>query len=220
MQQTAHPPGTAPPFGSGSSGDQSTTDQAKDKAQQAAGQAQEKVQQGAQQAKSRLQSEVDTRSTQAGEQVTTHANNLRTVSESLREQGQDGPAKMADQAAERVEKVGGYLKETDGEQLLHDLEDAARQRPWAVVAAGLAAGFAASRFLKASSSDRYRTRTPSPSTGGHFGSSGGTTGAGERFTTPPPTAHPTTPVTPGTPEAPIVPAPSGGSPGTAGPGGL
>ena len=221
MQQTAHPPGTAPPFGNGSSsGEQSTTDQAKDKAQQAAGQAQEKVQQGAEQAKSRIRSEVDSRSTQAGEQVKSTAGDLRSVGDTLREQGKEQPAKIADQAAERVERVGTYLQDTNGEQLLHDLEDAARQRPWAVVAAGLAAGFAASRFLKASSSDRYRTRTGTSSGSGHFGSSAGAGTAGDRFSTPAPTAHPTTPIAPGTPKAPIVPAPSGGSPGTAGPGGL
>jgi hypothetical protein len=36
------------------------------------------------------------------------------------------------------------------------VEDFARSKPWAVAAGGLALGFAASRFLKASSSRRYQ----------------------------------------------------------------
>ena len=39
--------------------------------------------------------------------------------------------------------------------MLHDLETFGRRRPWSMVAAGVAVGFAASRFLKASSRNRY-----------------------------------------------------------------
>ena len=39
--------------------------------------------------------------------------------------------------------------------MLRDVEDFARRRPWIVAGIGLAAGLAASRFLKASSERRY-----------------------------------------------------------------
>jgi hypothetical protein len=133
--------------------------QATDKAQEVAGQAKEKAQEAAGQAKSRVQDQLDQRSTEAGKQVSSTASDLRTVGESLREQGKDGPAKLADQAAERSERLGSYLTEADGERLLHDVEDFARKQPWAVVAGGLALGFAASRVLKASSSQRYQQRS-------------------------------------------------------------
>ena len=42
--------------------------------------------------------------------------------------------------------------------MLHDAEDFARRRPWAVAGIGLIAGLAASRFLKASSERRYDSR--------------------------------------------------------------
>ena len=42
---------------------------------------------------------------------------------------------------------------------LGDLENIARQRPWVVVAGGVALGFAASRFLRASSGERYSSRS-------------------------------------------------------------
>jgi ElaB/YqjD/DUF883 family membrane-anchored ribosome-binding protein len=132
-----------------------TTDQAKEKAQEAAGQAKEKAQEAAGQAKNRLTTEVDTRSTQAGEQLRSTADDVRSVAVELRGQGKDKPAELAEKAAERVQEVGDYLHRSDGDRLLRDAEDFARRKPWAVAAGGLALGFAASRFLKASSSRRY-----------------------------------------------------------------
>jgi hypothetical protein len=128
------------------------TDQAKEKAQEAAGQA-----------KGRVREQVDQRSTEAGEKVSSTAGDLRSVGEQLREQGKDAPAKLAEQAADRTERLGSYLTESDADRILGDVEDFARKQPWAVVAGGLVLGFAASRFLKASSSERYQQRsTPRP----------------------------------------------------------
>ena len=73
----------------------------------------------------------------------------------LREQGQEPHAKAAEKVAEHAERVGGYLTESDADRILHDAEDFGRRQPLAVVAAGAALGFAASRFLKASSRNRY-----------------------------------------------------------------
>jgi hypothetical protein len=130
----------------------STTDQAKEKAQEAAGQAKEK-------AGSQLRSQVDQRSTDAGHRVGGIASDVRAVSESLREQGKDQPAKLAEQAADRAERLGSYLKESDADRILGDVEDFGRRQPWAVIAGGLALGLVASRFLKASSVERYEQRT-------------------------------------------------------------
>src|SRR3954452_5613328 len=126
-------------------GDQ--VDQAKEKAQEAAGQA-----------KGRVREQVDQRSSEAGQKVSSTAGDLRSVGEQLREQGKEAPAKLAEQAAERTEKLGSYLTESDADRILSDVEEYARKQPWAVVAGGLVLGFAASRFLKASSSQRYQQR--------------------------------------------------------------
>jgi hypothetical protein len=134
-----------------------STSQAQEKAQQAAGQAQEKAQQAAGQAKDRVREQLDQRSTQAGEQVSTSASDIRSVAEQLRSQGKDQPAKLAEQAADRAEKLGGYLKDSDADRLLRDLEDFGRRQPLAVIAGGLALGFAASRLLKASSQQRHES---------------------------------------------------------------
>ena len=137
---------------SDSPSESSTTDHAKEKAQAAAGQAKEK-------AGSQLRSQVDQRSTDAGHRVGGIASDVRTVGESLREQGKDQPAKLAEQAADRAERLGSYLKESDADRILGDVEDFGRRQPWAVIAGGVAIGFAASRFLKASSIHRYEKRT-------------------------------------------------------------
>ena len=65
----------------------------------------------------------------------------------------------------RAERLGGYLQESDGDRILRDVEDFARRNPWAVAAGGLLVGFAASRMLKASSGDRYRSSLSTRSNG-------------------------------------------------------
>jgi hypothetical protein len=139
-------------------GDGSAKDQAQQKAQEVREQAGEKVREATGQARDRVRDQIDQRSTQAGAQVHQHAGDLRDVASQLREQGKDGPARVADQVAERAERAGSWMKDSDADRILADIEDAARSNPWAVAAGGLALGFAASRVLKASSSRRYEQR--------------------------------------------------------------
>jgi hypothetical protein len=148
---------SSPQTGTGGDRGGGVKDAAQERAQQVAGQAQ----QAAGQAKSTLRDQVDQRSTDAGGRVKSTAQDVRSVGEELRKQGKDGPAKVADQAAERAERLGGYLENSSGDKLLHDVEDAARSNPWAVALGGLAFGLAASRLLKASSSERYSSRARS-----------------------------------------------------------
>jgi hypothetical protein len=144
---------------SGQAADQSTTGQVKDKVAETAQVAKERTGQAAGQVRGRLTDQVDQRSTQAGQQVSSTASDVRSVAEELRNQGKETPAKLAEQAADRAEQLGNYLQQSNGDQILRDIEAAARKQPLAVAAAGLALGFAASRFLKASSSRRYSAET-------------------------------------------------------------
>lgn len=122
-------------------------------------QVREKAQEGAQEAKGRVRDQIEERSTQAGRQLGTHAEDARTLASELRNQGKEGPAKLAEQAADHVERVGGYLERSDADTILSDVEDYARSNPWAVVAGGIALGFAASRFVKASTDNRVSQRS-------------------------------------------------------------
>lgn len=130
--------------------------EAQEKAQAVAGQAQDKAREAAGKAQEGVRRQIDDRSTRAGEQVGGTARDLRSVGEELRKQGKEGPAKLADRAAEQTERVGSYLKEKGPDEMLEDVEEFGRRRPWAVLAGGVAAGVLAARFLKASSRNRYQ----------------------------------------------------------------
>ena len=106
-------------------------------------------------ARSRARDEVGRRTTQAGERAAGTADDIRSVGDELRKQGKDGPARVADRAAEQVARAGSYLRDADADSLLSDIEEFGRRKPWAIAAAGLAIGIVAARTLKASSSRRY-----------------------------------------------------------------
>jgi hypothetical protein len=182
-----------------------TTEKAKEQAQEVAGQAQEKAREAAGKAQDGLHRQIDDRSRQAGEQVSGTAEDLRSVGEELRKQGKDGPARLADRAAEQTERVGSYLKENDAEKMLHDVEDFGRQRPWAVMAGGVVLGVVAARFLKASSRSRYQQRNGTRATAQVPQSTGRAPvrrAPVEPVATPPPPSA--TPAPPSTPAAPSV----------------
>ena len=147
---------TDPTYGPTATTGGSATDQVKDQVRDKAQVAQDKTRGALGQARSRLRDQVDQRSTQAGDQVQSAAQDVRKVAEQLRGQGKETPARVAEQVADRAESFGSYLRDADGERLLGDVEAVARRQPWLVAAGGLALGFVASRFLKASSSRRYQ----------------------------------------------------------------
>jgi ElaB/YqjD/DUF883 family membrane-anchored ribosome-binding protein len=106
-----------------------------------------------------LRKQLSQRSTQAGEQVSSAADAMRRTSEQLRTDGKDSVAKLVDGIADRGEQLGSYLTRADGEQILRDVEDLARRQPWLFVGSSAVVGFLASRFMKASSSSRYQSRS-------------------------------------------------------------
>jgi hypothetical protein len=149
---------TSSTSGAGATGQASTTtEQVKDQVRDKAQVAQDKARGALGQARGQLRDQVDQRSTQAGERLTGTAADARSIAEELRRQGKDAPARMVDQVAGQAERLGGYLEGASGDHILRDVEDFARSRPWLVAAGGLVLGLAGSRFLKASSSRRYRS---------------------------------------------------------------
>jgi hypothetical protein len=117
----------------------------------------ETAQNAVHQGKSFLTKQIDDRTTQIGRQVGAVADEIRKTADQLRESGPVGlAADYVDQAADFVDRIGRYLQDADSDRLMRDLENVARRQPYAVAAAALALGFAASRFLKTSSARRYR----------------------------------------------------------------
>lgn len=131
-----------------------------DTAEQAAG----KVREAGATVRGRIEDQVGTRSTQAGEQVGSVGDAMRQAGEQMRSQGNDLPAQLATRGAEQVDRLGRYLRESDGEAILRDVEDFARRQPWIVAGIGLAVGLGVARLLKASG---RRTRSGGGETGGN-----------------------------------------------------
>ena len=137
-------------------GREGLVDQAATQVQGAASSAQEKAVELKQQGRSKLGETLDERTNQAGGQARKMAHVLRQSGGQMREEGQGQQvAGLAEGAADRIERLGGYLEQTSGNEILRDVEEFARRRPWIVAGFGLVAGLAGSRFLKASSERRY-----------------------------------------------------------------
>jgi ElaB/YqjD/DUF883 family membrane-anchored ribosome-binding protein len=123
--------------------------------QDAASAAQEKASELREQGSARLRDQIDQRSNEAGSQVRSLAEALRRSSNDLSNEGNPGGARLARQAADRVERVGSYLEQKRGDEVMRDIETFARRRPWMIAGLGMLAGVAAARFIKASSEQRY-----------------------------------------------------------------
>jgi ElaB/YqjD/DUF883 family membrane-anchored ribosome-binding protein len=99
--------------------------------------------------------QVETGAKQLGGQVLEVAHGFSRTSHGLRSEGKDQPAAVLEGITSRAETVGNYLTQTNSQSMLRDFEHFGRQRPWVAIAGGVALGFVASRFLKASSSRRF-----------------------------------------------------------------
>jgi hypothetical protein len=155
-------------------GGDSRTDQAKETAQHATEQAKQTAEQATQQARGRVRDEVDRRSTEAGQQASSVADAFRQSAQQLRQDGKEGVAKPVEQVADRVQSAGSWLERSSGDDILREVEDFGRRKPLAVLAGGAIAGFALSRLLKASSTQRYQQRS---SVGGYSGQAGASYGS-------------------------------------------
>ena len=134
---------------------ESTAEQVKERAGEGAQQVQERASDAKERTRERLSGQIDSRSTQAGEQMTRTAGALRQTAQQLRGDHQGESAQVLEGVAQRVDKLGQYLTASDGDRLLRDVERMARNQPWLVVGGGAVVGFVAARFTKASSTRRY-----------------------------------------------------------------
>ena len=140
------------------------------KVQDATSAAQEKASELREQGSARLRGQFDQRSNQAGSQARSLAEALRRSGNDLHGEGSANVSQLTGQAADRIERLGGYLEQKSGDELMRDIEMFARRRPWMLAGLGMLAGVAAARFMKASSEQRYsdrrlRSKSSPPSTG-------------------------------------------------------
>jgi ElaB/YqjD/DUF883 family membrane-anchored ribosome-binding protein len=135
------------------------TEQASAMVQEAAASAQETVSELRDKGSAQLRDQLDSRTTEVGGQAKSVAGALRRSGESLEEEN-GGAARIVTGAADRVERLGGYLEQRRGDEIMRDVESFARSRPWLIAGVGVLVGIAAARFLKASSEQRYGESRP------------------------------------------------------------
>lgn len=92
--------------------------------------------------------QADRRRTEAADGIEQVAQSIRRVSTDM-EGEQPSIASVAMTAADQVERVSEYLRETDVRQILRTVEDTARRQPLLFIGGAFALGVAVSRLIKA-----------------------------------------------------------------------
>ncbi len=94
----------------------------------------------------------------------------------------------ADRAADRVERVSGYVRETEVDQMVDEARGFARRRPAIFLGSAATLGFLVARFLKSSSQEAASGSQGLDATGGGVATSSAAIshGTGEPATALPP----------------------------------
>jgi len=154
----------------------------------AADKVQEKAGQAFGQVRQQVTSQLDSQKDKAAEGLTQAADAVRKTTEQLRQQEQMGAvANYAEDAAETIERLAGFLRERDMSQLMSETERFARQRPTMFLASAFTLGLVAARFLKSS---------PPQASGAGYGSGYGSSGQAPYQLSSPSYSPPTPPPAP------------------------
>ncbi len=133
-----------------------TTSQAVDKAQDVAAPAVSQVKDSAGQVVSQVKdtavSQIEDRKTMAADSLGDVASTLRQTSQQLQQTNAQPLAGAAEMAADRVEQFSTYLRESNVNDIVADVEDFAHDQPVLFLSAAFALGLLAARFLKSSAS--------------------------------------------------------------------
>lgn len=131
---------------------QNLAQDAKDQAKSLASDAKEQAKDMANQARDHVQTLVGQQKDQAADRLQSLAGALREAGHKLNEGQQAGDfGQYADRAAQQVEKLSSYLRDSELRDFVRDTENFARRRPEVFLGGTLIAGLMLARFLKASS---------------------------------------------------------------------
>jgi hypothetical protein len=86
----------------------------------------------------------------AAEQLGGLGSAFHRTSDMLRTENQARFADLTDTVGQRIDRLSGYLRDSDGRTITRDLEGLARRQPALVFAGAFALGILAARFLKSS----------------------------------------------------------------------
>lgn len=113
--------------------------------------AKQKAGQAVEQAKDQARQQTARQKERASERLSSVARAMRETGDTLRGEDQGGAARYVDQAAERVERFSGYLRERSPDELFYEAERYARREPALFLGGAFALGLMGARFLKSSS---------------------------------------------------------------------
>ena len=125
--------------------------QAKQQGRQLTRQAREQAGELANRGGEQVKSQLANQKHEAAQRLMPVQTALRETAQQLRKQGQDSMGQYADKAADGVERVSGYLRETDVDEMTEEVRGFARSRPAIFLGGAATLGFLATRFLKSSS---------------------------------------------------------------------
>ena len=129
----------------------------KEQAKSLASDAKEQAKDAANQARDHVQTLVGQQKDQAADRLHSLADALREAGRKLNEGQQAGDlGQYADRAAQQVEKLSTYLRDSELRDFVRDTETFARRRPEVFLGGTLIAGLMLARFLKASSPEQER----------------------------------------------------------------
>lgn len=127
---------------------------ASDVATDIAGKAAETGRQLYESAKDQATGYADQRKDQAAQSISDIAQSIRETGKSFEER--PNIRAFVDSAANGLEQLSGTIRDRSFSDIYADVESFARQRPWALGAASMVAGFMLSRFIKSSSEELSR----------------------------------------------------------------
>ncbi|MCU0618438.1 MAG: hypothetical protein MUF21_04505 [Gemmatimonadaceae bacterium] len=116
----------------------------------AAAKARELAQKAQETAKTRARSTVDSGRTRAAETIETVAQTLRGSTDQLREQEHPEIGRYIAVAADRMESLANYLRNTETDELVRRAESYARRQPALFLGGAFVVGLLGARFLKSS----------------------------------------------------------------------
>lgn len=129
----------------------------KEQAKGLASDAKEQAKDMANQARDHVQTLVGQQKDQAADRLHSLADALREAGRKMNEGQQAGDfGQYADRAAQQVEKLSTYLRDSELRDFVRDTETFARRRPEVFLGGTLIAGLMLARFLKASRPDQGR----------------------------------------------------------------
>jgi hypothetical protein len=89
-----------------------------------------------------------------------YTNVTREVGDILRERGEPQAADLATTLAERATGMARYLRNSEGTQIMSDMQDFARGRTWLLTGVGFVSGLAIARAVRTTADYASQTEEP------------------------------------------------------------